>query len=292
MIRIEDATCCSECGSEQLLRDDERGEVVCQACGFIVSDLGLFQDPAPRGLADRSLMTEISGYDRDHAGKALSAHGQARAYRLRKWQRRMRTYRSTHRNASSAYREIDRICQAMDLPLVVQVVSKEMYDKTLDMGYTLGRPMDILVTSIVYSACRLSHVPRTLKEFSDSTGIDRKSIGRSQVRLARDLSLQLPQARPADFLDRFCSRLQLSDETRNEARRIITVAEECGLLSGRDPCGLAAASIYIATNITGQVRTQSEVESFTGITQVTIRKRCKELYSIDGSWPRPSASPP
>jgi transcription initiation factor TFIIB len=61
---------------------------------------------------------------------------------------------------------------------------------------------------------------------------------------------------------------------------ILENADVDSILSGRDPSGLAAAAIYIATLETGQTRTQGEIETDTGITQVTIRKRCKELHTI------------
>ena len=209
--------------------------------------------------------------------------GQVHAARLRKWQRRMRTYRSAHRNSQNALIGIDRICENMDLPLPVRASAHRIYLEALKGGHTLGRPLDVLSAAIVYSACRLDNIPRSLTEVARSTGLDRRLIGRAQVRLARDLALRLPRPRPDHFVERFCSHLKLSEATTKKAIEIVRTAEVAGIPSGRDPSGLAAAAIYMATILTGQLRTQGEVEASTGITQVTIRKRCKDLSIICGS---------
>jgi transcription initiation factor TFIIB len=139
--------------------------------------------------------------------------------------------------------------------------------------------LEVLSAAIVYAACRLDNIPRTLTEVSQSTGQDRRLIGRAHVRLVRELDLRPPLPRPEHFVERFCSMLKLSDATTRKALEIVSRAQEGGISSGRDPSGMAAAAIYIATTMTGQTRTQGEVEKFTGITQVTIRKRCRELLA-------------
>jgi len=49
------------------------------------------------------------------------------------------------------------------------------------------------------------------------------------------------------------------------------------LTSGRGPTGIAAASLYIATVLCGERRTQREIGETAGVTEVTIRNRYKEL---------------
>jgi len=49
------------------------------------------------------------------------------------------------------------------------------------------------------------------------------------------------------------------------------------LTSGKGPTGVAAAAIYIASVLVGEKRTQREIADLTGITEVTIRNRQKEI---------------
>jgi transcription initiation factor TFIIB len=49
------------------------------------------------------------------------------------------------------------------------------------------------------------------------------------------------------------------------------------LTSGRGPSGIAAACIYISSQITDERRTQGEIAKEAQVTEVTIRNRYKEL---------------
>jgi transcription initiation factor TFIIB len=61
------------------------------------------------------------------------------------------------------------------------------------------------------------------------------------------------------------------------AKEIIDKASSMGLTSGRSPMGIAAASVYIAGQLTGESRTQGEKARSMNVTEVTIRNRYKEL---------------
>ena len=50
-----------------------------------------------------------------------------------------------------------------------------------------------------------------------------------------------------------------------------------GLTIGRDPLGLAAAAIYVAAIMNDCRVTQRDISQVSGVTEVTIRNRYKEL---------------
>jgi Icc-related predicted phosphoesterase len=58
---------------------------------------------------------------------------------------------------------------------------------------------------------------------------------------------------------------------------IIDLAAESGLTSGKDPASITAASLYWASMLVGERRTQTEIAKTLGVTEVTIRNRFKEL---------------
>ena len=97
-------TKCPECGSTRLVRDYEKGELLCASCGLIVAEN--IQDLGPewrafdaeqkekkaRGGApikymrpNKGLVTEIDQYNRDIRGGKISPKKQAQLYRMRKW---------------------------------------------------------------------------------------------------------------------------------------------------------------------------------------------------------------
>ena len=74
------------------------------------------------------------------------------------------------------------------------------------------------------------------------------------------------------------SRFQLPwGATLTITNDILNKATEYELTSGRGPLGVAAASTYIASVLSGERRTQKEIAEAAGVTEVTIRNRYKEL---------------
>jgi transcription initiation factor TFIIB len=71
--------------------------------------------------------------------------------------------------------------------------------------------------------------------------------------------------------------LKLSADVQAKTLEILQEATRRELTSGHDPIGIAAASLYIATILCGERRTQREVAETAGVTEVTIRNRYKEL---------------
>jgi transcription initiation factor TFIIB len=82
---------------------------------------------------------------------------------------------------------------------------------------------------------------------------------------------------PQDYVSRFCSELKLSSDVQGKVMEILKEAADAELTSGRGPTGIAAASIYVASILCGERRTQREVSEVAGVTEVTIRNRYKEL---------------
>jgi transcription initiation factor TFIIB len=95
--------------------------------------------------------------------------------------------------------------------------------------------------------------------------------------MTRKLRLRLSPTKPQDYIRRFCSELKLSGDVQTKSTEILKEAASKELTSGRGPTGVAAASIYIASVMCGERRTQREIADIAGVTEVTIRNRYKEL---------------
>ncbi len=82
---------------------------------------------------------------------------------------------------------------------------------------------------------------------------------------------------PQDYIPRFCSELKLNGEVQAKTLEILKEAADKELTSGRGPTGIAAASLYMASVLCGERRTQRDIADEAGVTEVTIRNRYKEL---------------
>jgi transcription initiation factor TFIIB len=89
--------------------------------------------------------------------------------------------------------------------------------------------------------------------------------------------LKIPFSNPIEFVHRFGSELGLLGDAKKTAIDILNMAREQRLTIGKDPKGMAAAAIYVASILTGQRRTQLEIARTARVTEVTVRNRYKEM---------------
>lgn len=294
--KTEEIEECPECGSKHLTRDYDRGELICEGCGLVLDENFIDQGPewrafdveqgekrartgAPMTLTihDKGLSTDISWKNKDSYGKSIPTRNRAQLYRLRKWQRRIRVSNATERNLAFALSELDRMASAMSLPRNVRETASSIYRKAVNKNLIRGRSIEGVVAASLYAACRECGVPRTLDEIASSCSAGRKEIGRTYRFMTRELKLMLMPTKPQDYVQRFCSELELSGNVQSTATKILKDAAEKELTSGRGPTGVAAAAIYIASIQCNERRTQREVAEVAGVTEVTIRNRYKEL---------------
>jgi len=294
--KIEETVNCPECGSTYLSRDQSRAELVCPSCGLVIDEDLIDYGPEWRSfdsdqrekrsrvgapmtytIHDKGLSTMISWKNRDSYGKSIPTRNRAQLYRLRKWQKRIRISNATERNLATALSEIDRMASGMGLPRVVRERAAMIYRKAVLKNLIRGRSVNGVATAALYASCRQCNVPRTLDEISNASSMSRKDIGRTYRYITRELGLKLMPTSPQDYIPRFCSELKLSSDVQMKTLEILQEATRRELTSGRGPTGIAAASLYIATILCGERRTQSEVGKVAGVTEVTIRNRYKEL---------------
>jgi transcription initiation factor TFIIB len=294
--KIEEIDQCPECGSSHLSKDYSRAELVCGSCGLVLDEDIIDHGPEWRAfdseqrekrartgapmtytIHDKGLSTMIGWKNRDSYGKAIPTRNRAQIYRLRKWERRIRISNATERTLAIALSELDRMASSLGLPRTVRETAAMIYRKAALKKLVRGRSIEGVTTAALYAACRQCHVPRTLDEISNIAHISRKEIGRTYRYVSRELRLKLLPTSPEDYISRFCSELKLSGDVRAKTVEILREAAHRELTSGRGPTGMAAASLYIASVLCGERRTQREVADVAGVTEVTIRNRYKEL---------------
>ncbi|WXG40135.1 MAG: transcription initiation factor IIB [Candidatus Freyarchaeum deiterrae] len=287
---------CSECGATDVVRDVTRGELICSHCGLVIDEHMIDQGPEWRAFTseersrrsrvgsptsytvhDKGLSTMIDWRNCDAYGKKLTPRRRAQIYRLRKWQIRTRVHSSMDRNLAYAMSELDRLSSQLGIPHSVKEASAVIYRKAIERSLIRGRSIEAMVAASVYGACRMRKVPRTLDEIAKQSRVGRKELGRCYRLVLRELDIDIPIANPIDFLPRFGAELHLSGAAQRKAALIIEKAKELGITAGKDPTGLAAASMYISAIMIGERRTQREIAEVAHVTEVTVRNRYKEL---------------
>jgi len=286
---------CPICGGTRLVYDPTRGEIICAECGYVIREREIDRGPEWRAftpeerekrsrvgapitrLTPDSLSTDIDWRSKDAAGREIGLKKKIEMLRLRKWHIRARVQSSIERNLSQASIELERLGSQLGLPQYAMDRALEIYKKALETGLVRGRSIESVMAAAVYAACREKKIPRTLDEIAKYTRAGRKDVARCYRLLVRETQVKVPLPSPIDFAPRIGELLKLSTQTIKKAIEILKKAQEMGLTAGKDPAGLAAAAIYIAALLSGEVRTQKEVARAAQVTEVTVRNRYKEL---------------
>ena len=287
---------CPECSSKNCVHDYDTGETICGDCGLVLYEQMLDKGPEWRAFTqqekasrsrvgmptsysvhDKGLSTTISQVDRDSYGRKLPVATRLLMWRLRKWQIRSRVHSSTDRNLAQAMSELDRLSGKVYISPQIKEKAALIYRKALDKSLVRGRSIAAITAAALYAACRRSGTPRTLREISAASLVDKKDVARCYRLLLRELDFHMPIADPLTYVSKIAEKNGISGKSQGTAIAILREARKKRMISGKDPMGLAAATLYIACLQNNERKTQKDIAEAAGVTEVTVRNRYKSL---------------
>jgi len=287
---------CPECGSGNMVHDEDSGEIICGNCGLVVKESLINDGPEWRAFTpgekesrsrvgvplsfavhDKGLTTVIGRIGKDAYGRSIPLNTKLQMLRLRKWQIRSRVHSSSDRNLAQAMAELDRLCDKLHIPANIKERAAVIYRKALDSGLVRGRSISAIAAASLYAACRITQTPRTLREIARQSPIEKKDIARCYRLMLKDLNLQMPKPDAQLRVPKIAAKIGVGERTQQAAVEILRRAEKIRTTAGKDPMGLAAAALYIACIMNNEKRTQKIIADAAGVTEVTIRNRYKGL---------------
>lgn len=286
---------CPECDG-RLVYDEPQAELHCESCGYVVDADQIDRGPEWRAfdaaekeqksrvgspttvtMHDKGMATKIDWRDEDAYGNSLSSRKRQQIRRLRTWNERFSTQDSKQRNLKQALGEIDRMASALGLPETVRETASVIYRRALDEGLLPGRSIEGIATASLYAASRLDGVARSIDEVAAVSRIDGMELKRAYRYISRELGLEIAPTNPKEYIGRFASKVECTDETERWARELIDIAVEQEVHSGKHPVGIAASALYAAGQLTGEQPTQADVSEVAQVSKVTIRNRYREV---------------
>ena len=301
-IKIERCTACNS----SVVDDTENGERICSGCGIVMEEHMADHGPEAKSSSledkmklaratgqttyaqhDLGIATEISIGSTDFSGKKINAETASQMHRLGKWQQRVRVCSSRDRRLSNVLGRVSEICQSCSLPKNVTETASIIY-RSLD-GKNIqvkGKSVLSISAAVVYMACKQCDVIRSLEEILKEVCHPRdvKSKTKLASRYYRTLVIELDTVTtPIITMDKYISKIANMTDTDTRIERLsLEIAEKTkdrNIADGKAPNGIAAAYLYIASILLGQSVLQRDISSVSGVTEVTIRNRCKEILT-------------
>ncbi|MHB8603256.1 MAG: transcription initiation factor IIB [Nitrosotalea sp.] len=281
-----------DCKGWPIITDNVSGEILCGSCGRVLEEKSLEIIPSygydqidyftkkssgsvnSLTMFDMNMTTIMS--NRDNMGKSLSRTAKNEFHRLRMLNTRS-TVASKNRTLRSALLFLNMLQMKLGIPDSAAENSAHMYRKALRVKMTIGRKSKNIMCACIYASCKQGSIPRSIREISLVSNINKKEIARTYRSLVEKLDLSINPFSSREFLARIANEAKISEKSRRDALEIIYSIEKSGLTQGKTPKALAAASLYLACVLNAEHKTQSEMTKASGITSTTIRTRYYDL---------------
>ena len=266
-------------------------------------------------LHDYGLRTEIGLGSRDYNGKSIDHQIAEQMNSMRKWHSRIRVASPKERRLSNVLSKINEICSVMSLSKAVMETAAILYRNYETMSEAKGKSITCIAAASIYLACKRCSIVRSLEEIVRAEGIMEED--RSTLKLAskyyRMMVIEMgvfttddqldsnmaprtpsPTQNPPSVahyqpipvslsIDQYIAKLTNMAKIDTKVERLaIDLAHKTNtnlIADGKAPNGLAAAYIYLAALLLGINLLQMDISTLAGVTEVTIRNRCKDIMS-------------
>ena len=307
MNTLEIEICCPECKAT-VVDDIQNGERVCSSCGIVVAEQMVDYGPETKGVNledkmrlarasgqstlaqhDMGIATEISIGSTDFSGKKINSSVSNQMQNLRKWQQRVRVTSPRERRLTNVLGKITETCESCGLSKNVIETASKIY-RSLD-GKNIevkGKSVISITVAVVYLACKQCDVVRSLEEICKQVCLEKDVKAKSKLaaKYYRNLVLEMGQEiTPVVTMGKYISKIANLTRTDVRVERLaLEIAEKAqvqGITDGKAPNGIASAYMYIGSILLGQTVLQRDVSTVSGITEVTIRNRVKEILTTN-----------
>jgi transcription initiation factor TFIIB len=282
-----DDTCCLRPNIIQ-----ENGYFVCANCGVVHSRIMMaepklaftYDEKKERLINERVYSpigprTIIKGY-KDAKGNYLNPKYKSKFRRLAKINQNL--INGHERNLWAALQTFSRLKFLLNIPDYVANDAFKIYNVATKKKMAMGRGIDLLLSVSIYSALKMHDIPTLIEDITKNINVSKNKFISCFKLVYRnvlpELDFKLSPFTPINYVDKFKEELHLSMKCRSLAINLINQCQKNRLIfAGKDPKGIAAASLYLSSQICEEPRTQKEICNFANITEVTLRARIKEL---------------
>ena len=274
---------CPECEGN-IISLNQIGEIVCSQCGLVINERSV-----DVSHSDKRAYTSQEKNQREHTGAPISSLlpdiglttvidkkniKDPDLKRAVKWNTRI-TWEK--RNILIATTELKRICSNLTLPNHIKLEAIKLYKEAFKKKLLRGRSINSMIAASIYLAIRLKKIPRTLQEILEESAEKEKDIRRCYRVLIRELNIKSPNTDPSSLIPTYVASLNLNHEVEGITTKIVNAFSANFSTSGKDPKGIVAGALYLASKIKGLEFTQKQIADVVGVTEVTLRSRFKEL---------------
>jgi len=303
---------CTTCGSNLMIMDDGFPTCINTQCGKICKDVldhspeWRFYGPDDKNSADPTrcgnpvnpLLQESSSLGCKVLYTGKSSYEMRKIGRWTEWQ-------SIPHKEKSLYNEFMHITMMAQNAGILKIVIDDaliIHKDISEQKMFRGCNRDGINAASIYISCRLNGCTRTPHEIAEIFNLDNASATHG-CSLALEIlnnvqrnngleSTNLCATLPSAFIDRYCSKLNITKEHTMLCKFIASKVERLDLIPDNTPHSIAAGIIYFVCQLFEVTHSKNDIAAICKVSEVTISKCYRKLESIKGNLIPPSMIPP
>ncbi|MEM1695523.1 MAG: transcription initiation factor IIB family protein [Desulfurococcaceae archaeon] len=286
---------CGYCGCGEILYDFTLHAYVCPTCGTVLEDRPILMS-AEKNLKENHV-PRYSGsfthrvHDHGVGGTEIAGNITRHIVEGRTWVMRNIDVKfdKQHRRLVKALRELNNLAKRLNAPSAVIETAGEILHKVMKDVNVKEQTLRRVVAAALFTAYKKCGYPRPIKLFAREVGLEEGDLWdglRKLSELDKDTKTLVESNEPRFYVNYVTSSLKLPPEIGALASEIVGNVREHPVVSGKSPASLAAAAVYLASILLNSRKTQMEVGSTVGQTDVAIRNaysalvRALDIYVI------------
>ena len=168
--------------------------------------------------------------------------------------------------------------------------AKNIYKQISEKKISRGNNRKGIIASCVYFSCKLNSVPRSTKEIAKIFDINITvmtkgckifnniiQLNELKKSIINNTIVNTESIKSIDFIDRFCSKLCMSNEDIINIKNIAINCEKHNLEGKNTPPSIASGCIYLYCDIKSMKITKKHISDVCLISEVTINKCFRNL---------------
>ena len=275
-----------------LIIDSASGELICPKCGIVVRDRAVDNHPEWKAIdledkqkrvrvgAPRTFLLHDEGLSTLVGDKSYGSFSNFKqnydAKKIRTTYSMIRVS-AEERSLMKLLEKIENLATKLSLPNNVAETAAYFIRSSKIKAFAKNKGQKEIAAAMVYLACRICNVNRTLKEVADFADIREKDVAKYFRALAQTFSTSVNRPRVSNYVTKLSNILYLSTKVERLALDLASKVEDSNISLGKNPAGLAASCIHIASALFDESISSEDIASELGVTPLTVRNRTKEI---------------
>lgn len=240
---------CPACGAETISYWEELDKCVCDDCSYVI-------ESSTSQTSSLNLSTDM---DRSEVEEET-------------WSQSISVKDKSEANLVDVLSQVETVSDRLELPDELAIRAAEVVAEAWKINFMHGRTKPDIVGASVYAASREAQQGIPPAIIADKIESDRKTVKKTYQKLKTELQLNIDPPRPTEYLGHICLELNLPSRVEKTAEEILA-----GHQAGGNPVGIAAAGVYVASEIDGEELTLRKAAKVTDLTKETIWRQAERI---------------